>query len=311
MFLAAVGISGWYGGLGPALFATAFGALVIDYFFELPRYQVQVTNGQTFTDLLSFLLVAVLLGSLNARLRLSNTRLRAERDRAQAAVEARDDLMATVSHELRTPLTAIKTSVYSLRDRSAAVPAEKRDVLLGTIEAEADRLAHFVAGALALRRLENGLTPHWQPSTPAEVASAVLDRCLPLLGSRAIHFSVADDLPTVRIDPALLDQALTALVENVAIHTPPESPLWIEAAVCGRDLRLEVTDAGPGIPLSARQRVFGKYERLVPTSPGAGLGLAIARAAVEAQGGRLWIEDSAPGGARFVVLIQNVIGSDR
>ena len=55
--------------LGPALLATAFGALVIDYFFELPRYQVQVTNGQTLTDLLSFLLVAVLLGSLNARLR--------------------------------------------------------------------------------------------------------------------------------------------------------------------------------------------------------------------------------------------------
>jgi len=54
--------------------------LVIDYFFELPRYQIQVTNGQTLTDLLSFLLVAVLLGSLNARLRRSNTRLRAERD---------------------------------------------------------------------------------------------------------------------------------------------------------------------------------------------------------------------------------------
>src|ERR1700716_363162 len=85
MFLAAVGISGWYGGLGPALFATAFGAFVIDYFFEIPRYQVQITNAQTLTDLLSFLLVAVLLGSLNARLRLSNTRSRAERDRPQAA----------------------------------------------------------------------------------------------------------------------------------------------------------------------------------------------------------------------------------
>jgi two-component system sensor histidine kinase KdpD len=307
MFLAAVGISGWYGGLGPALFATAFGAFVIDYFFEIPRYQVQITNAQTLTDLLSFLLVAVLLGSLNARLRLSNTRLRDERDRAQAAVEARDDLMATVSHELRTPLTAIKTSVYSLRDRTAALPAEKRDMLLGTIEAEADRLAHFVAGALALRRLENGLTPQWQPTTPAEVASAVLDRCLPLLGSRAIHFAIADNLPTVRVDPALVDQALTALVENVAIHTPPQTALSIEAAVDGRDLRLEVSDAGPGIPLSARQRIFGKYERLVPTSPGAGLGLAIARAAVEAQGGRLWVEDSPLGGARFVLLIQNVV----
>jgi signal transduction histidine kinase len=79
-------------------------------------------------------------------------------------------------------------------------------------------------------------------------------------------------------------------------------------AVCGRDLRLEVSDAGPGIPLAARQRIFDKYERLVPTSPGAGLGLAIARAAVEAQGGQLWVEDSPQGGARFVLLIPNVVG---
>jgi len=308
MFLAAVGISGWYGGLGPALFATAFGALAIDYFFEVPRYEIQVTNGQTLTDLLSFLLVAVLLGSLNARLRRSNTRLRAERDRAQAAVEARDDLMATVSHELRTPLTAIMTSVYSLRHDTAALPVEKRDGLLGTIEAETDRLAHFVAGALALRRLENGLVPQWQPTSPAEVASAVLDRCLPLLGSRAIHFAIADDLPTVRIDPSLVEQALTVLVENVAIHTSPETPVSLVGAVSGRDLRLEISDTGPGIPLSARQRIFDKYERLVPTSPGAGLGLAIARAAVEAQGGQLWVEDSPQGGARFVLLIPNVVG---
>src|SRR5262245_65863070 len=91
VFLAAVGVSGWYGGLGPALSATALGALAIDYFFEMPRYQLQVTDGQTLTDLLSFLLVAGLLGSLNARLRQSNTRLRIERDRAEAAVEARDD----------------------------------------------------------------------------------------------------------------------------------------------------------------------------------------------------------------------------
>jgi two-component system sensor histidine kinase KdpD len=308
MFLAAVGISGWYGGLGPALVATALGGLAIDYFFEVPRYEIQVTNGQTLTDLLSFLLVAVLLGSLNARLRLSNTRLRAERDRAQAAVEARDDLMATVSHELRTPLTAIMTSVYSLRHEMAALPADKRDGLLGTIEVEAERLAHFVAEALALRRLENGLIPQWQPTSAAEVASAALDRCLPLLGSRPIHFAVDDGLPTVRIDPAMLDQVLTVLVENVAVHTPPETPLTVAGTVSGRDLRLEVSDAGPGIPSSARQLIFDKYERLVPTSPGAGLGLAIARAAVEAQGGRLWVEDSPLGGAQFVLLIPNAVG---
>src|SRR5262249_11460199 len=116
LFLAAVGFAGWFGGLGPALVATTLGALAIDYFFELPAYQIQITTERTLTDLLSFLLVAILVGLLNVRLRVSNANLRAERARAQAAVEARDDLMAAVSHELRTPLTAIKTAVYSLKD---------------------------------------------------------------------------------------------------------------------------------------------------------------------------------------------------
>jgi len=304
LFLTAVGISGCYGGLGPALVATVVGALAIDYFFEVPRYTLQISSETTLFNLLSFLLVAVLLGSLNARLRQSNTRLRAERDRAEAAVEARDELMATVSHELRTPLTAIKTSVFSLRDHTVELAPDKRERLLGLIESEADRLTHFVSGALALRRLQNGLTPQYELTSLAEVASAVLDRCLPLLGSRPVHFDIDDDLPPVRMDPGLVEQALSVLIENVAVHTPPNTALTIEGAVCGLDARLTVSDAGPGIPLQERQRIFDKYERLQPTLPGgAGLGLAIARAAVEAQAGRLWVEDSPPGGARFVIVL--------
>jgi two-component system, OmpR family, sensor histidine kinase KdpD len=299
LFLAAVGVSGWYGGLRPALLSTVLGALAIDYFFEFPRYMLQITNIRTFTDLLSFLLVAVLLGSLNAR-------LRAERDRAHAALSARDELMASVSHELRTPLTAIKASVYSLRDQSMQLSMDTRQRLLSNIEAEADRLIRFVTEALALRRLENGLSPHWELSAPGEVASAVLDRCLPALGPRPIHFSI-DDLASVRIDASLVDQALTVLLENVAVHTPRGTALNIEGGIVGRDLRLTVSDAGPGVPADARERVFAKYERLDHTSPGVGLGLAIARAAVEAQGGRLSVEDSALGGACFVLVIPNAL----
>jgi two-component system sensor histidine kinase KdpD len=307
LFLAAVGVAAWYGGLAPALVATVLGALAIDFFFELPGYQIQVTSTRTLVDLLSFLLIAILVGSLNARLRLSNTNLRRERDRAQAAVEARDDLMVAVSHELRTPLTAIKAAVFSLKDPTVPLAPDQRERLLTMVETEVERLAHFVASALALRRLENGLMPHCEPTAPAEIASAVLDRCTPLLGSRPVHFAVADDLPVVRVDPALLDQALSALLENVAVHTPSGTRVALEAEVRGRDLRLAVSDGGAGIPQAARQRIFDKYERLERTGPGAGLGLAIARAAVEAQGGSLWVEDSSYGGARFVVNLPGVV----
>jgi K+-sensing histidine kinase KdpD len=307
LFLAAVGLGGWYGGLGPALIAAAFGVLAIDYFFETPRGAWQITSSYTVIDFVSFVLVAILLGSQNTRLRLTKTRLCAERDHAQAALDARDDLMAAVSHELRTPLTTIKTSVYSLRDRAQQLAPDQRDGLLSSIESETDRLAHFVSGALALRQLENGQNPQWELSGPGEIASAVLDRFLEVLGARPVRFIFADDLPLVRIDAGLLDQALSALLENVALHTPPGTPVTIEGEVVGRDLRLSVSDAGPGVPMDARERIFNKYQRLNENSPGVGLGLAIARAAAEAQGGRLWVEDSPQGGARFVLVIPNAV----
>jgi|SRR5579859_2699856 len=310
LFLAAVGLSGWYAGLQPALVATAFGAVALDYFFETPRYELAVTSARTVTDLLSFLLVSILLGSLNARLRQAIRRLRAERDlakserdRAEAAVSARDELLTAVSHDLRTPLTGIKTSVYSLRSRAMRLSPQTRERMLLNIEAEADRLIHFVTGALALRRLENGQIPRAEWNGPGEVVSAVLDRCVPALGDRPVTFAVGDDLPLVRLDAALLDQALSQLLENVAVHTPPGSPVCIEGSVREGAFYLAVSDAGPGIPTDARERIFSKYERLDQTAPGLGLGLAIARGAVDAQGGRLSVEDSPLGGARFVIVI--------
>ncbi len=309
LFLGAVGLSGWYGGLGPALLTACLGALALDYFYESPPFQLQVTSARTPMFWLAFLLTSVLLGSLNARLRSSNQRLRLERDRAEAAVLARDELIAAVSHDLRTPLTAIKTSVYSLRDAEVKLSDEQRERLLSNIETESDRLVHLVTSALALRRLENGLCPHWDWVTACEVTSAALDRLLASLGPRQVRFNVREDLPQVWVDAALLDQALTVLIDNVAVHTPAGSPLALDGSVERGALWLRVSDAGPGIPSLDRARVFEKYERLDHAGSGVGLGLTIARAAVEAQHGTLFVEDSSLGGACFTIEIPQHVGT--
>lgn len=298
LFIAVVGLSGSYGGLGPALLAAAVGTLAIDYFFETPPYTLQITSERTVLDLASFLLVAVFLGWLHDR-------LRAERDRSRRALDGRDELLASVSDELRRPLSAIKASVYSLYgDQIRQLAPEARERLLTVIESESERLASFVTAALAKRQLEDGQDLHRQTTTAADVASAVLDRYLPSLGPRPVHFDV-DGTTRIRIDARLLDQALSALLENVSVHTPPETAVGVEGRLSGRDLQLSVCDAGPGIPPAARERIFAKYVRLDEAKPGVGLGLTIARAAVEAQGGRIWVQESSVGGACFVVVIPN------
>ncbi len=306
LLLAAVAGSGFVGGYGPAFVATALGFFVLDYFFEAPPFSLTVTLG-TWLDLISFLLVAVLVGFLNARLRFATGRAMASQASAEAALKARDEALAIVSHDLRTPLTAIKTSVSTLRHPGIGLSEATRIELLGTIESEADRLVHFVTDALAITRLDGGILPDPQWNALDEIVSAVLDRVAPVLGERPVTFDVPDTLPLVRFDAGLLDQALSNILENVAAHTPMGTPVAIVGRVGDGSVRVEVSDAGPGIPACDRQRVFNKFERLKDSSFGTGLGLAIARAATEAQGGTLRIDDSPLGGARFILTVPNAI----
>ena len=310
LLLAAVTISASFGGYGPAAVTVVAGFLALDFFFEFPPYSLAVSAVGTSLDLVAFVLVAVLLGTLNARLRVARQRAWAARAQAESALAARDEALAIVSHDLRTPLTAIKTSVSTLRNPGAPLPDATRLELLGTIEAEADRLVHFVSDALAMTRLEAGIKPDRQWNALGEIVSAVLDRCSPVIGDRPVTFDVPDTLPLARFDAGLLDQALSNLLENVGVHTPPGSPVSIVGRIEAGGVKLEVSDAGPGIPLGSRDRVFGKFQRLNDGGFGTGLGLAIARAAAEAQGGQLHVEDSPLGGVRFVMFVPNAVANE-
>jgi K+-sensing histidine kinase KdpD len=197
-------------------------------------------------------------------------------------------------------------TVYSLREPAAPLLPDKRESLLANVASESDRLVRFVADALALTRLENAPPVHLEWNDLGEVVWASLARCEPLLGSRPITLAVSNELPLARFDAGLLDQAVTALLENVAAHTPTDSPVWIEGEAQGGEVRLAICDAGPRIPAIERERILAKYERLDTRRPGVGLGLAVARAAIQVQGGRSWAEASPYGGARLVIGVPHV-----
>ena len=305
LLLTAVGASASWGGLGAAAIATFGGVLALDFFFENEPYSFVVADFGTPVDIIAFVAVAALLGGLNTRLRAARQRAEAARAQAEVALQGRDEALAIVSHDLRTPLTAIKTSVSTLRNPGTPLADGTRTELLGTIETEANRLVHFVSDALAMSRLDSGIAPDRQWNALGEIVSAVLDRVTPVLGDRTVTFDVPDTLPLARFDAGLLDQALSNVLENVGVHTPPEAPVSIVGRIVNGIVRLEVSDGGPGIPPEARDRVFAKFARLHEVGMGTGLGLAIARAAIEAQGGSVKIEDSPLGGARFVLVVPN------
>jgi two-component system sensor histidine kinase KdpD len=312
LFLAAVAISGWYGGFKPAAVATILGFLALDYFFEIPEYSLEVTDPRTLLDSAAYLLVAVLLGSLNAQLRTARERAEMARAESEAAVRARDEALAAVSHDMRTPVTAIQASVAALQDPESALSEEVRVGLLVNIAAESDRLGHFIGDALALSRIESGVRPTRTLNAAGEIVSAILDRHMLQLAGRKIDFDVPDTLPLIPLDAGLLEQTVGNLLDNIAVHTPPGTSVTISGRVDpAGGLRLEIADAGPGIPREARERVFKRFERLNARRPGAGLGLTLARAATEAQGGGLWVKDGPLGGACFVIHLPGPVPSER
>lgn len=214
--------------------------------------------------------------------------------------ELRSSLLSTVSHDLRTPLAVITGAATTLRDDSGRLTPAARDELLSSIVDDAQRLERILGNLLQLTRLESGIVPtrEWIPLE--ELVGGALTRLEEAIGNRAIELDVPAEL-MVPVDPVLFEQVLINLLENALKHGAP--PIELRARHVGSRIELEVRDHGPGIPAAAGvSTLFDKFVR-ASTAPGAGLGLAVVRALVEAHGGTVSADNAPDGGARFTLSL--------
>lgn len=214
------------------------------------------------------------------------------------AEELRSGLLSAVSHDLRTPLAAITGAATTLRDE-AALDAETRRELLDAVVEQAERLERLVANLLDMTRLQSGaVTPRreWVPAV--EVVGGALTRLERQLSDRAVTAAIPDELPLLSVDPVLLEQLLVNVLDNAVKYTLRESPIELSARREGDAVVVEVADRGPGIPAGDEELIFERFRRGPRHEvPGAGLGLAIARAIAVAHGGTLTAANRPGGGA--------------
>lgn len=212
---------------------------------------------------------------------------------------------ADASHELRTPLTAIR-SVGEVGLRERRDEAAYREII-GSMLEEVDRLTQLVDGLLVLSRGDaRRARVEREPSDLAALARDVVSRLGVLAEERGQTLSVtAEGSVTGNVDALLLRHALTNVVDNAIKYGPEGSRVVV--AVTERDgaATLSVSDEGPGIAPEHRDRVFERFYRVDPARPrgGAGLGLAIAKWAVEAQGGRIELESTEGKGSTFRIVL--------
>jgi len=214
--------------------------------------------------------------------------------------QAKTAFLADVTHELRTPLTVIKGTIETLQD-GALDDAEHRDRLLSSMEREADRLIRLVNELLVLTRADAGaLKLSIQPLDLAELARSRSDRLEPVAERKRITLSVVGDDSGMLVagDADRLAQVLDNLLDNAIRFAPNGSTITAKLERAGNQAQCSVHDDGAGIPAEHLPFIFERFYRVDAArsraSGGAGLGLAIARALIMAQGGNISAE-SAPG----------------
>lgn len=240
------------------------------------------------------------------------------REAVSAEVARRSDnlksaLLDSVSHDLRTPLASIRAAAGSLTDPALTWTAEEVRASAETIDQEAERLARLVTALLDLSRIEAGeLRAELRPLAPAEAVGDAVGRLSTVLAGRSVEVDVPNDLPLVLVDEVFLEQTIANVLENVALHTPPEARVLVRARAVGDPavVRLEIADAGPGVPPEAMARLFDKFYRVDRAGAGArrgsGVGLAIARGLVESMGGTIEASPSELGGLAIAIALPTV-----
>lgn len=215
-------------------------------------------------------------------------------------VEAmRRRLIGDVSHELRTPLTAIKGSMEGLIDGVLPANAETYE----QIHAEADRLNRLVDDLQELSRVEAGAYERKiQPVNVSSLVRTVAKRLATQFDSKRIslELNLSPDLPPLLADEDRLVQVLTNLAGNALQYTPEGGKVAISAQRLDGEVRVSVRDTGIGIPSEHLAHLFDRFYRVDKSRSrraggGSGIGLTIARALVEAQGGHIWVESEGEG----------------
>jgi len=229
--------------------------------------------------------------------------------KAEAARESeqlRSALLDSVTHEFRTPLTGIKASVTTMLSNPRLDEAQRQE-LLTVINEESDRLNRLVGEAAEMAQLEaHEVELRLGQHQVQEAVDDAIAKSRAVLGKHPVNVQLPQDLPAARIDVDRISEVIAQLMENAAKYSPPDSEIYITGEVKNRMLMISVADRGPGIDDFEQSLIFEKFYRgrnQRMQVQGTGMGLAIAKAIVEAHGGHIGVTSQLGRGSVFYFTV--------
>lgn len=211
------------------------------------------------------------------------------------AEELQNTFLSVISHELQTPIAVIKGYAGLLADDTTDMKPEQLREKMQIIYEESDRLSKMVEDLLYASRVQaGGLQLNLEPIDLAYLLERVVQKMKTTSKQHELRLHLPKELPTVMADYDKIQEVVVNLIENAIKYSPRGGKISLEAHPTSADVVVSVTDQGIGIPEDERGHIFERFSRLdsryVRERKGAGLGLYICKAIVEAHGGKIWVE---------------------
>jgi signal transduction histidine kinase len=219
----------------------------------------------------------------------------------------KSDFISSVSHELRTPLTSIKGyASILLAGKLGELPKEIHN-RLDKINRHSDELAHLVNDLLDISRIESGkVIMKQEPQDLNSLIEKVIDLLSVQLKERGLETYIKQipaDAAVVFVDRNQIERVFINLIGNAIKFTPPKGKITVSAHKADKEVQLDITDTGCGIPEQAKEAIFEEFYRvdnpINEQVKGTGLGLALVKHIIEAHGGRIWVKSKEGAGSTF------------
>jgi PAS domain S-box-containing protein len=219
----------------------------------------------------------------------------------------RDDLTSMIYHDLRSPLANVVSSLDILDTMLPPDDAAMKSLLEISMRST-ERIQRMTESLLDMSLLEAGqpIGKRTKVSVPDLIYEAVQSIVSTVNNkNQSISYKISENLPNVLIDQDMIRRVVTNLLENASKYSPPGCDIEVGSRRQGDFVNIWVQDHGQGIPASEHERIFDKFTRLKTENgpKGLGLGLAYCRLAVQAHGGRIWVESELEVGSRFVFTL--------
>lgn len=240
-------------------------------------------------------------------LALENDRNIREKEAAAVLAESeqlRANLLRTISHDLRTPLTTISGNASNLLNNAEYFDQETKQQIYTDIYKDSLWLTDLVENLLYATRIEDGCM---MLQTSTELLSEIIEEAVQRIGGKTVGRTIRvvqkDELLLVKVDPKLIVQVITNIVDNALKYTPADTAITLTAKRSNNMAEIQVADTGSGLSDEEKQKVFDKFycgkNKIADNRRSLGLGLYLCKAIVEAHGGTIRVEDNQPQGAVF------------